>query len=158
MELTDKVLIDSLCNWPLYFKRANGMGDISIPANAKGFSQLDVAEVQMQIQLGNRLFIGTDPASPGDHARLFIKNEEQRKQLLGYPVETSKDVVAVTPETVKSLLSIRGKKEFNERLNALVKTDAEKKMVVQIAKDAGGDDMPAWKMDAIKEIAGTVTI
>ena len=50
MELTDKVAINNLCGWALYFKRENGVGDIRIPANAKNFSQLDVAEVQMQIQ------------------------------------------------------------------------------------------------------------
>ena len=52
MELTDKVAINNLCSWALYFKRENGVGDIRIPANAKDFSQLDVAEVQMQIQRG----------------------------------------------------------------------------------------------------------
>lgn len=55
MELTDKVAINNLCSWALYFKRENGVGDIRIPANAKNFSQLDVAEVQMQIQRGNPL-------------------------------------------------------------------------------------------------------
>ena len=29
MELTDKVLINNLCSWPLHFKRLNGMGDAS---------------------------------------------------------------------------------------------------------------------------------
>ena len=33
MELTDKVLIDNLCSWPLYFRRLNGVGDIRIPEN-----------------------------------------------------------------------------------------------------------------------------
>ena len=50
MELTDKVLIDNLCSWPLYFRRLNGVGDIRIPAKVTGFAMLDVAEVQMQIQ------------------------------------------------------------------------------------------------------------
>ena len=39
MELTDKVAINNLCGWALYFKRENGVGDIRIPANAKNFSQ-----------------------------------------------------------------------------------------------------------------------
>lgn len=84
MELTDKVLIDNLCSWPLYFRRLNGVGDIRIPANVTGFAMLDVAEVQMQIQSGNRMFVGNDPARPGDHARLFIQNDAQRKALFGY--------------------------------------------------------------------------
>ena len=72
MELTDKVAINNLCSWALYFKRENGVGDIRIPANAKNFSQLDVAEVQMQIQRGNPLFVGDGRSNQGDHARLFM--------------------------------------------------------------------------------------
>ena len=72
MELTDKVLIDNLCSWPLYFRRLNGVGDIRIPANVTGFAMLDVAEVQMQIQSGNRMFVGNDPARPGDLSLIHI--------------------------------------------------------------------------------------
>ena len=49
MELTDKVLINNLCDWALYFRRLNGVGDIRVPARVKNFAMLDVAEVQMQI-------------------------------------------------------------------------------------------------------------
>ena len=94
MELTDKVLIDNLCSWPLYFRRLNGVGDIRIPAKVTGFAMLDVAEVQMQIQSGNRMFVGNDPSRPGDHARLFIQNDAQRKALFGY-ADTTDDVLVL---------------------------------------------------------------
>ena len=150
MELTDKVLIDNLCSWPLYFRRLNGVGDIRIPANVTGFAMLDVAEVQMQIQSGNRMFVGNDPARPGDHARLFIQNDAQRKALFGY-ADTTDDVLVLNA-------ALRKKDEFNARLAALVTNDAEKKMIAQIAKENGGDDVAAWKMDAINKLAESVTL
>ena len=158
MELTDKVVIENLCDWPVYFKRINGVGDVKIPARVKNFSTLDVAEVQAQIQSGNNLFIGGNTERPGDHARLYIVNAEQRTALLGGDTPTDDDAVVLTVDTVKELLAVRTKKEFNERLAALVQTDAEKKMIAKVAKEAGGDDVAAWKMEAINQIAGTAVI
>lgn len=37
---TNNVLVNNLCAWPLYFKRATGMGDVGIPANARKFATL----------------------------------------------------------------------------------------------------------------------
>ena len=141
MELTDKVLIDNLCSWPLYFRRLNGVGDIRIPAKVTG----------------NRMFVGNDPSRPGDHARLFIQNDAQRKALFGY-ADTTDDVLVLNADSVRELLAIRKKDEFNARLEALVTNDAEKKMIAQIAKENGGDDVAAWKMDAINKLAESVTL
>lgn len=158
MELTEKVLINNLCNWALYFRRLNGIGDIRIPANVTNFAMLDVAEVQMQIQSGNKLFIGNDEAHPGDHARLYIVDDKQRKALLGYGEESEEDALVLNVESITKLLAVKKKDEFNRQLAELVKTDAEKKMVVQIAKEAGGDEVAAWKMNAINKLAETIVI
>ena len=103
MELTDKVAINNLCSWALYFKRENGVGDIRIPANAKNFSQLDVAEVQMQIQRGNPLFVGDGRSNQGDHARLFIVDDQQRKELPGYGEESAQYAFALNEVLVQAL-------------------------------------------------------
>ena len=79
MNLTDKVLINNLCDWPLYTPRLNGMGSITIPARVKNFAMLDVAEVQMHIQTNDPLFVGNDPARPGDHARLYIVDDVMKQ-------------------------------------------------------------------------------
>lgn len=158
MEMTDKVLIDNLCDWPLYFRRLNGIGDIRIPARAKNFSGLDVAEVQMQIQLGNKMFVGEDDTQMGNHARIYIVNDVQRKALLGIPEENADDAIVLNVATIRKLFSIRKKEDFHAELAALVKTDAEKKMVVALAKEAGGDDVAAWKMDAINALAKTAAL
>lgn len=158
MAVTDKVMVNNLCAWPLYFRRANGVGDIRVPANAKSFSMLDIEEVRMQIQLGNKLFIGDDSLQPGDHVRLYIVDDAQRNELFGLTAEESKNTLVLNDESMKELLAISAKKAFNEHLKALVTTDAEKKMVAQLAKDVGGDEILSWKMDAISKIAETAAI
>ena len=56
------------------------------------------------------------------------------------------------------MLAIRTKAKFNEQLQAMVKTDAEKKMLVELAKQAGSDEAEAWKVDALRELADTSTV
>ena len=103
------------------------------------------------------MFVGNDPSRPGDHARLFIQDDAQRKALFGY-ADTTDDVLVLNADSVRELLAIRKKDEFNARLEALVTNDAEKKMIAQIAKENGGDDVAAWKMDAINKLAESVTL
>ena len=150
MDLSTKVLIDNLCSWPLYFRRSNGFGDVRVPANAKNFAALDLAEVQAQIQLGNTLFVGD---GNGDHARLFISDEQQRKALYGLDSIPGEDTTVLTQDAVKELLAIRGRDAFQKKLDTLVKTSAERKMLIQVAKEAGSDEVAAWKMELIRKAA-----
>ena len=76
---TNNVLVNNLCAWPLYFKRVIGVGDVSIPANARKFATLSFEEVQAQIQMGNVMFTGTD--GMGSHARIQIIDDETRREL-----------------------------------------------------------------------------
>lgn len=152
---TNKVLVNNLCAWPLYFNRAEGQGSVEIPANAKNFPLLSYDEVLAQIQLGNRMFIGTDGL--GGHARIQIVNEEQRKELFGVDDSTGNQTVLNT-ETVKELLAIRGKAKFNEKLNELVQTNAEKRMLVQLAFEAGAENAESWKVDTLRALADTMAI
>lgn len=150
---TNSVLVNNLCGWPLYFNRATGQGSVEIPPNVKGFPLLSYEEVLAQIQIGNKMFIGTD--GMGNHARIQIVDEAQRKALFGLEdVETSAPIV-VSLETVKELLAIRGKQKFHDRLAEMVKTDAEKKMLVELAYKAGAEDCEAYKLDALRKIAET---
>lgn len=153
---TNNVLVNNLCGWPLYFKRANGMGDIMIPANAKRFPLLSFDEVLTQIQLGNVMFVGSDGL--GNHARLQIIDETQRKELFGFGDQEVEAAIVVDLESVKALLAIRSKAKFNEQLNRMVKTDAEKKMLLELAEKAGAEDSEAWKVDALRELAQTAGV
>ena len=156
---TNNVLINNLCDWPLYMSRRTGVAvgggaSITIPASAKNFPLLTFDEVQAQIQWGNKMFTGTD--GQGSHARIQIVSEEQRKKL--FQLDGLEDVTPpnlLTADAVKALLAIRGKAKFNERLAELVQTDAEKKMLVELANSVGAEDAEAWKVDALRKLAET---
>lgn len=156
MTANNNVLVNNLCSWPLSFWRKAGQGDIEIPANAKNYPLLSFEEVLAQIQTGNKMFTGTD--GMGNHARIQIVNDEQRKHLFGLESVETEDPTLLNLEAVKALLAIRTKAKFNEQLQAMVKTDAEKKMLVELAKQAGSDEAEAWKVDALRELADTSTV
>lgn len=153
---TNNVLVNNLCSWPLSFRRLAGQGDIEIPGKARNFPLLSEEEVLAQIQTGNVMFTGTD--GMGNHARIQIVDEAKRKELFGMgDVETAAPVL-LNDASVKELLGIRSKAKFNEQLNALVKTDAEKKMLVELAFSAGAEDAESWKVDALRKLAETAKV
>lgn len=129
---------------------------MEIPANAKNWPLLSFEEVQAQIQLGNRMFTGTD--GMGNHARIQIVDDEQRKELFGLSGVETEAPTLLNLDSVKALLAIRTKAKFHEQLQAMVTTDAEKKMLVELAKQAGSDDAEAWKVDALRELADTAAV
>ena len=134
---TNNVLVNNLCSWPLSFWRKAGQGDIEIPANARNYPLLSYEEVLAQIQTGNVMFVGID--GMGGHARIQIVNEEQRKQLFGLDGVDVPDPSVLNVESVKALLAIKTKGKFHEQLESMVKTNAEKKMLVELAFEAGAD-------------------
>lgn len=153
---TNNVLVNNLCGWPLYFKRIAGVGDITIPPNAKKFPLLSFEEVQAQIQVGNVLFTGTN--GMGDHARIQIVDDEQRKQLFGIENVEVEAPSVLDLDAVKALLAMRSKAKFDERLKSIAQTDAEKRMLVGLAEQAGASDAESWKMDAIRSLAETAKL
>ncbi len=153
---TNNVLVNNLCSWPLSFHRLAGQGDIEIPGNARNFPLLSEEEVLAQIQTGNVMFTGTD--GMGNHARIQIVDEGKRKELFGLGDTETVDPVLLNEESVKELLAIRTKAKFNEKLEAMVKTDAEKKMLVELASKAGAENSEAWKVDALRKLAETAKV
>ncbi len=153
---TNNVLVNNLCSWPLNFRRLAGQGDISIPGNARNFPLLSEEEVLSQIQTGNVMFTGTDGL--GNHARIQIVDEEIRKKLFGLESEDVGAPELLNETSVKELLSIRTKAKFNERMAAMVQTDAEKRMLVELAFKVGADDAESWKVDALRKLSATAKI
>lgn len=156
MATNNNVLVNNLCAWPLSFWRKAGQGDIEIPANARNYPLLSFEEVLAQIQTGNRMFTGTD--GMGNHARIQIVDDEQRKQLFGMESVETDAPTLLDLDAVKALLAIRTKAKFNEQLQAMVTTTAEKKMLVELAKQAGADDAESWKVDALRALADTAAV
>lgn len=153
---TNNVLVNNLCSWPLSFRRLAGQGDIEIPGNARNFPLLSFDEVMAQIQTGNVMFTGTDRM--GNHARIQIVDDEKRKELFGLGEVEVAPPTLLDEESVRELLTIRQKGKFNERLNEMVKTDAEKKMLVDLAFKVGAEDAETWKVDALRKLADTAKV
>ena len=148
-DLNERVSIDNLCDWSLYMKRLDGIGEIKIPANAKNFNLLSFNEIQMQIQNRNSLFLGTDEI--GSHARIKINDVKVKNRLFGIDEDLKEAATILTLEEVKSLLELKSKSAFEKRLNKLVQTDAEKKMILSLSKKADIANAEAWKLAAIED-------
>ena len=149
--MANNVLVNNLCSWPLYFNRAEGHGSYMIPANAQGFPLLSMDEIKTQIQMNNPLFIGTD--GMGSHARIQIPDDAQRREAFGLSEDSKEEPVLLNDESIKELLSIKTKTKFKERLSKLVHTEAEKRMLVDIAFANGAEDAESWKVDALRELS-----
>lgn len=153
---TNNVLVNNLCSWPLSFRRLAGQGDIEIPGNARSFPLLSFEEIKAQIQTGNVMFTGTDHM--GNHARIQIIDEATRKELFGLGEAENAPPVLLDEGSVKELLAIRQKGKFHDRLAEMVKTDAEKKMLVDLAFKVGAEEAEMWKVDALRKLADTAKV
>lgn len=152
IKLTDRVSIDNLVNWNLDFISSEANRDITIPSNVKGFKQLTVAEVDGQVKLGNRFFCGVDGF--GSNAYIKINDKSVKDFVFGIGDEENKEEILLTLDNVKKLLSTSPKAAFEKELNKLIVTEAEKKMIVPLAKEAGIDDAENYKIAAIERISG----
>lgn len=149
--MANNVLVNNLCSWPLYFNRAEGHGSYMIPANAKGFPLLSMDEIKTQIQMNNPLFVGTD--GMGSHARIEIVDDALRREAFGLSEDVKQEPVILNDESVKALLALKAKTKFKDRLAQLVHTDAEKRMLVEIAFANGAENAESWKVDALRALA-----
>jgi hypothetical protein len=151
IKLTDRVSIDNLVNWNLDFISSEANKDITIPAGVKGFKQLSVAEIDGQVKLGNRFFCGVDGF--GNNAYIKINDDKVNAFIFGSD-ESSTDVSLLTLENVKKLLSTSPKVAFEKELTRLIVTEAEKKMIVSLATEAGIEEVEGYKKTAIEKISG----
>lgn len=151
IKLTDRVSIDNLVNWNLDFVSSEAKRDITIPASVKGFKQLSVAEVDGQVKLGNKFFCGVDGF--GSNAYIKINDKAVMDFVFGTSGEST-DVTLLTLENVKKMLYTTPKAAFEKELSKLVVTEAEKKMIITIAKEAGIEEVEGYKKTAIEKISG----
>lgn len=151
IKLTDRVSIDNLVNWDLGFISSEANRDITIPAGVKGFKQLSVAEVDGQVKLGNKFFCGVDGF--GSNAYIKLNDDDVMAFVFG-TTSKSTDVALLTIDNVKKLLSTSPKAAFEKELSKLVVTEAEKKMIVSLAKEAGIEEVEGYKKTSIEKVSG----
>ena len=74
VSLTDRVPITNLNDWELHFVSTETNKDIVIPAKANKLKTLTVAEIDGQVQSGNKFFVGID--GMGNNACIKIEDED----------------------------------------------------------------------------------
>lgn len=151
LKLTDRVSIDNLVSWDCHFRATEAERDIVIPANVKGYKQLTLAEIDGQVKMGNGFFCGTD--SYGGNASIKINDKEVKDFVFGIS-ENEEKSTQLDLNTVKDLLSVKTKTAFVDKLKKVVATEAEKKMIIPLAIEAGIEDCESFKTVEIEKYTG----
>lgn len=149
---TDRVVLTNTRSWNLNFKSTETDKDIVIPAGAEHWSKLTVAEVEGQIQTGNFFFVGAD--GDGNNAYIEIEDESVRNFVFHFDENENNDRIILNINSVKNLLAIDDKAEFESTLEKLVVTDGDKRMIIPIALKVGIDNVESYKVSAIEKISG----
>lgn len=131
LNLDQKVTVKNIAGWNVGFSRkADGIGDVSIAP--EGSTRLSRNEIISQVQIGNRLFSGTDGL--GNHATLYIDDKPTRVEL-GFETEDgSKTQQILTEAKIKELFQVKSIKSFETKFVDAVKTRAEKYAAINAIK------------------------
>lgn len=149
---TDRVVISNNRNWNLDFVSTETGRDITIPANVKHWKKLTIAEIQGQIQTDNSFFVGTD--GRGNNAAIEIEDREVRDFLFHLEGNEGDSMIILNTDSVKKLLAIDNKAEYERRLNELVVSKSDKKMIIPLALEVGIDDVASYKITLIEKVSG----
>lgn len=146
LNMDEKITIKNLCDYPLYFRRINGVGDVAMPA--KTSMRIDRGEVISQAQNNNVFFVGEDAL--GSHARIFIDDKDTRVEL-GFET-AEKPQVVISDEKVKEAFATKSKTGFKKAIEELAHTYAEKVSLVKCVKKLGLNEYD--KIKFIEEYTG----
>ncbi len=150
--LTDRVPITNLNNWELNFISTETEKDIVIPARANKIRKLTVAEIDGQVQSGNIYFVGVD--GMGNNACIKIEDEDVFRYVFRLDDDEPVNVRILDLDSVKNLLNITDKREYERELESLVVTNSDKKMIVSLVQQAGIENVEGYKKTAIENLIG----
>ncbi len=153
IDLNDRVAITNLRSWVLHFRAQEADRDIQIPAGAKAWKRLTIAEVDAQVKAGNAFFCGTDGL--GSNASLKIEDEAVRRYVFSLDTSDDQPQTLLTLESVKDLIATTPKAAFLEKLKQLVVTEGDRRMIVALATEAGIENVEAYKVTEIEKLAHT---
>lgn len=153
VKLTDRVSIDNLRNWDLGFRATEAEKDVTIPGSVKSYKKLTVAEIDGQVKMGNLFFVGTDGF--GNNADIKINDDSVIKYVFGDGDDDGKpSTTLLTLDALKNVLAMTPKQKFEDAISKLVVTEAEKKTVVDLAVEAGIENVEGYKKTFIEKISG----
>lgn len=129
LNLDEKITIRNIAGWAVGFTRLADMhGDVSIPAN--GTTRLTRNEIIMQVQNGNKLFVGID--SYGSHATIYIEDAPTRIECDFESADGKRKQNVLTDEKVKQLFDYKTDSAFETNLKKEIVTRAEKYALIKI--------------------------
>lgn len=155
IDLNDRVAITNLRSWALHFRAQEAARDIQVPAGAKAWKRLTVAEVDSQVKAGNTFFCGTDGL--GSNAAIKIDDDAVRRYVFALDTSDDAEQTILTFEAVKDLIATTPKAAFLEKLNKLVVTEGDRRMIVSLATEAGIENAEAYKVTEIQKLIHTKT-
>lgn len=148
ISMEERVWVENLCAWDLYFKRLEGHGDVRIPA--KGRTRLERLEIQAQVYNKNPFFVGVD--EKGSHAKIFIDDKDTRV-LVGFESDDTKEEQNIlTKKKIEKILNYKTMGTFKKYIKENVVTNAEKAMLIDVAKSIKLNDYE--KIQFIEEYTG----
>lgn len=137
LNLDAKVTVKSIAGWTTGFtRRADGIGDVSIPPN--GSTRLSRNEVITQVQNGNRLFAGVD--GRGSHATLIVEDAPTRVELDFESEDGKRTQQVFSDDLLKKLFELKSQKTFETRFAEAIVTRAEKYAAINAIKRLGFND------------------
>ena len=152
VSLTDRVPITNLNDWELHFVSTETNKDIVIPAKANKLKTLTVAEIDGQVQSGNKFFVGVD--GMGNNACIKIEDEDVFRYVFRLSDDEPVNVKVLDLDTVKRLIKISDRKEYEKELKELVVTNSDKKMIAKLAIKANIEEVEGYKKTAIENLIG----
>lgn len=153
VDLNDRVAITNLRSWALHFRAQETARDIQVPAGAKAWKRLTVAEVDSQVKAGNTFFCGTDGL--GSNAAIKIDDDAVRRYVFALDAGDDHEQTVLTLDAVKDLVTTTPKAAFLEKLKKLVVTEGDRRMIVALATEAGIENAEAYKVTEIEKLAHT---
>ena len=152
ISLTDRVPITNLNDWDLHFVSTETDKDIVIPAKANKIRKLTVAEIDGQVQSGNIMFVGTD--GMGNNACIKIEDEDVFRYVFRLDDNEPINVRVLDLDSVKKLIAISDREEYERELKALVVTNSDKRMISKLAIKANIENVEGYKKTAIENLIG----
>lgn len=145
-ELPSKVTIINLTPWPQGFSRINTNGSVNLPAY--GRMNIEREEIASQCYDRNVQFVGID--GYGSHARIYIDDEELRKQF-EFEGDGKKQNI-LSDEKLERLFTYKRMSDFERALGELVKIHAEKFVLLDYIKRNKINDYE--KIRAVEKLVG----
>lgn len=144
VDFDKRSFVKNLCSWAISFRLPNSKADAYLEPNQKlAFNNGDLVTL---IENGNVLFCGT---GSGNHARLYIENEDLRKYV-GFESEDGKEKQFILDDNAcQKILDYKTSKAFKEHINSEVIAKHEKNKIMEYARKIKLNDFE--KIDFLEE-------